>query len=268
MHTPDAKRALGWLSLLVIFPLLLAACAPLATPTASAPQPTAQAQASAVPSATTAAQPTATTAVQPTSTTAPAATTVSQPGTNPAPAAAGSLTTYKIVTGQSKVTYEVGETFLNQNNRFNLAKGVTTQVTGEVYGDKSDPTKASIGKIEIDISQFASDSGQRDRYIRGNGLESSKYPKAIFVPTKIESLPASYTDGKSVSFKVTGDMTIKTTTKPVTWEVTTQLNGDTLTGTATTEILMSTFNVGPISILGMLNTEDKVKLTFEFVAKP
>ena len=70
------------------------------------------------------------------------------------------------------------------------------------------------------------------------------------------------------SFKVTGDMTIKTTTKPVTWDVTTQLSGDTLTGTATTEILMSTFNVGPISILGMLNTEDKVKLTFEFVAKP
>ena len=71
-------------------------------------------------------------------------------------------------------------------------------MTGEVYGNKNDPSKASIGTIEIDISQFASDSGQRDRYIRNNGLESTKYPKAKFVPTKIESLPSAYADGKSV----------------------------------------------------------------------
>jgi hypothetical protein len=54
----------------------------------------------------------------------------------------------------------------------------------------------------------------------------------------------------------------------VTWNVTTQLANGVITGEATTEILMSNFNVGPISLLGMLNTEDKVKLTFDFVAKP
>lgn len=176
--------------------------------------------------------------------------------------------TFTIIPGQSRVSYEVGETFLNQNNRFAVAKGITTQVTGEVYGNLNDPPASSIGTIEIDISLFTSDNGQRDRYIRNNGLESSKYPIAKFVATKIETLPHACMDGQDYSFKVTGDMTIKTTTLPISWDVTARLTDDTLTGTATTEILMSSFKVGPISILGVLNTEDKVKLTFEFVAKP
>jgi polyisoprenoid-binding protein YceI len=184
------------------------------------------------------------------------------------PAAAAGQVTYQIVPGESKVTYEVGETFLNQNNRFNLAVGTTTQVTGSVIGDVNNPSAVTLGTFEIDISKFASDSSRRDGYIRSNGLESGKYPIAKFVPTKVESLPSSYTEGQDVALKVPGELTIPTTTRPVTWDVTTRLANGVLTGKATTEILMSDFNVGPISILGVLNTEDKVKLTFDFVAKP
>jgi polyisoprenoid-binding protein YceI len=66
---------------------------------------------------------------------------------------------------------------------------------------------------------------------------------------------------------VTGDLLVRETTRPVTFEVTASLNGDALTGTATTTILMSDFGVGPITILGVLGTEDQVKLAFEFVAR-
>jgi hypothetical protein len=41
-----------------------------------------------------------------------------------------------------------------------------------------------------------------------------------------------------------------------------------LVGEATTTILMSDFGVGPISVLGILNTEDEVKLTIELTARP
>ncbi|MDO8971826.1 MAG: YceI family protein [Saprospiraceae bacterium] len=256
MNIVIPRHTLRALSLVLLLALLLVACAPAVTP--------------AAPTSTNPPTPTATATARPTE--APKATeamksTDAIKATNPSSAPSGK-TTYKIVPGDSKVTYEVGETFLNQNNRFNLAKGVTSQVTGQVFGDKANPTASSMGEIQIDISQFKSDSDRRDGYIRGNGLESGKYPIAKFVPTKIETLPASYTEGSEHSFKVSGDLTIKQTTKPVTWEVTTKLVGDTLTGKATTELLMSDFKVGPISILGVLNTEDKVKLTFDFVAKP
>jgi hypothetical protein len=53
----------------------------------------------------------------------------------------------------------------------------------------------------------------------------------------------------------------------VTFEVTLVGDGVTMTGEATTTILMSDFGFGPISIGGILNTEDEVKVTFAFVAR-
>ncbi len=249
-------HATRWFGLTILTAsFILAACAPAApaqagdpTPAATSAAPTSDLNPTAPPQAASTANPTAEATTQ--------------------PAAQNGQITYNIVPGQSKVTYNVGETFLNQNNRFNLAVGVTTQVTGSVTGSESNPSAVTLGTFEVDISKFASDSGRRDGYIRSNGLESGKYPIAKFVPTKIESLPATYTEGQDVTLKVTGDLTIKTTTQPVTWDVTTHLANGVITGQATTELLMSNFNVGPISVLGVLNTEDKVKLIFDFVAKP
>jgi len=183
-------------------------------------------------------------------------------------APAGGPVTYKIVPGESTVTYEVGETFFNQNNRFNLAVGVTSQVAGEIQLDAANPQGAQVGPIAIDISQFQSDSGRRDERIRQQWLESASYPTASFTPTSIEGLPATYTEGQPISFTMTGDLTVKETTKPVTFEVSATLQAGVLTGTATTTILLSDFAVGPIEIAGVLGTEDEAKLTLAFVARP
>lgn len=182
--------------------------------------------------------------------------------------AAGSSTTYKIVPGESSVTYEVGETFFNQNNRFNLAVGVTQQVSGEIQLDPTNPSSAEIGEIQVDISQFQSDSGRRDNAIQGRWLESATYPLAVFKPTSLEGLPETYAEGEQISFKVTGDLTVKQTTHPVTFDIAASLAESTLSGTATTTILLSQFGVGPITIAGMLGTEDEAKVTLQFVARP
>lgn len=181
---------------------------------------------------------------------------------------ANEIISYKIVPGESKVRYEVGETFINQSNRYNLAIGITTQIEGEITGNKSEPGKSSVGPITVNVSQFTSDSSRRDSAIRGRWLESEKYPIATFTPTTIEGLPASYTEGQEYVFRVTGNLQVREVTKPVTFEVKAVLNGDTLSGAAETIILMSEFGVGPISIAGVLNTEDQAKLILEFVARP
>jgi polyisoprenoid-binding protein YceI len=175
---------------------------------------------------------------------------------------------YKLVPGESQVSYTVQETFINQNNKLNTAIGVAKQVTGDIYGNKADPSQSKVGLITIDISQFTSDSAMRDNFIRRNFLESSKYPLATFAPTSFEGLPASYTDGQTYTFKVTGNMTIHNVTKPVTFDVTTSLSGTTLSGTATANIKMSDFGVGPITLAGMIQTQDDVKLNLTFLARP
>jgi predicted lipoprotein with Yx(FWY)xxD motif len=174
---------------------------------------------------------------------------------------------FSIIPGESQISYEVGETFLG-DNRFATAIGITPQVTGTIMGDLTDPRSVVLGPIEVDISQFKSDSERRDNKIREDFLESTQFPLAIFKPTTIEGMPGEYVQGDPVTLSITGDLTIKEATQPVTFEVTTQLDDAELIGEATTTILMSDFGVGPISILGFLETEDEVLLTFNFVARP
>jgi polyisoprenoid-binding protein YceI len=175
--------------------------------------------------------------------------------------------TYQIVPGESQVTYEVAETFLG-DNRFAVAVGVTSEVSGEISVDQENPQSSTVGTITVDVSQFVSDSSRRDSAIQGRFLESTKYPLVTFVPTEIAGLPETYQIGDTISFQVIGDATIRETTLPLTFKVIAMLADDVLTGEAGITFLMSDFGFGPISIAGILETEDEVKLTFNFVAKP
>jgi predicted lipoprotein with Yx(FWY)xxD motif/polyisoprenoid-binding protein YceI len=175
---------------------------------------------------------------------------------------------FRIVPQESKVTYEVGETFLNDNNRFNVAIGQTGQIEGEIKVDPENPQASTISPISVDISQFTSDSNRRDTAIRERFLESNKFPTATFVPTKIDGLPTTYNPGETITFTVTGDLTIREITQSVTFEVTMEGSEAGLTGEAKTSILMSDFGVGPISVAGILNTEDQVLITLNLVARP
>jgi polyisoprenoid-binding protein YceI len=180
--------------------------------------------------------------------------------------ASGSSTVYKIDPAQSEAHYEVGETFF-QGNRFNLAIGRTKGVAGEIQVDMANPAKSQIGTLVIDVSQLKSDEDRRDNFIRRTGLESSKYPQVTFKPTGIDGLPTTVKPGDTLTLKVIGDLTVKETTKPVTWDVKLTVAADKVSGEASTQITLSDFGAGPIQ-LPMLSTEDTAKLVFDFVAVP
>ena len=173
---------------------------------------------------------------------------------------------YRIDASQSEVRYEVNETFL-QGNRLNTAIGRTKGIAGDIAVNMAQPSKSQMGPIVINVSQFKSDEDRRDNFIRRTGLESSKYPTATFATKSIDGLPAQVKAGDQVSFTISGDLTVKQTTKPVTWQVTLKIEDKRLVGSASTQITMSEFGVGPIQI-PLLSTEDAVKLTFDFVAVP
>lgn len=182
-------------------------------------------------------------------------------------AAAGQVV-YHIVPGESQVTYEVGEVFIREGNVFKVAVGVTKQVSGDITIDFDNPQNSTIGTITVDISQFTSDSTRRDNVIRESWLQSSLYPLATFQPTKIEGLPASGAAGVEYPLLITGDLTVRDVTKPVTFEARVRWENGTLFGTATATILMSDFGVGPIDIAGILKTNDEVLLKLSLVARP
>jgi polyisoprenoid-binding protein YceI len=233
------------------------------------------APAAAPPASDSAAAPAATNAmaVQPT-TEAPAAaptTAAMAPATTSntsGQAASAGAKTYVIQPDKSKVSYSVGETFFREGNRFNTAIGTTNSLNGEITLDHSKPSQSKVGDLTVNIEQFKSDSDRRDNKIRQQWLESSKFPMVTFKPTSISGLSDGATEGAPVTFQVTGDTTIRDTTKPLTFDVTATLNGDTLTGTATTKLKMTDFGFQPPDIAGMLKAENDVTINIEFVATP
>ncbi len=176
---------------------------------------------------------------------------------------------YAIVPEESQVSYEVGEVFFREGNRFATAIGVTQIITGEIRFDQRAPQYSTVGPINIDIQAFTSDDARRDNRIRQEWLESARFPIATFVPNAIAGLPASYTYGEEITLQITGDLTIRDTTNSVTFETTGSIaEDDTMIGTATTNIKMTDFGFDPPDIAGILKAEDDVKITFNFVARP
>jgi polyisoprenoid-binding protein YceI len=242
-----------WMAILAgAFAGALAACG------SSSSQPTAvptAAPAAAAPTAL-AAAPTA----APTAAPAAAPTAAAQSG------AASGTRTFTIVPDQSEASYEVQEQFLSRDLP-NQAIGKTNAVTGEFQVSLDGKPSGKVTNITVDLSKLASDESRRDNRIRTQWLESNKFPNAVFTSTDAQGLPATYTEGQDVTFKLTGNMTIRDVTKPVTFDVTGKLVGDTITGSATAQILMKDFGIDPPSIAGMLTVKDGVTVKLNFTAK-
>lgn len=174
---------------------------------------------------------------------------------------------FVIVPEDSQVIYRVVETLFREGNRLNTAVGLTRAVRGETVINRSDPRQSTIGPITVDISQFRSDSARRDQAIRERWLESARFPTARFTARGIQGLPATYQDGQELRLQVSGDLTVRDVTRPATFEVSVTLNGPRLAGFATTTIRMTDFGFEPPSLLGILRTENEVKIEFTFAAR-
>jgi polyisoprenoid-binding protein YceI len=174
--------------------------------------------------------------------------------------------TFRIVPDQTEASYEVQEQFLNRDLP-NMAVGKTNTVEGEFQFSLDGKPTGQVTKFTVDLRTLTSDETRRDNRIRRQWLESEKYPTAAFISTEAQNLPASYTEGQEVSFKLVGNLTIREITRPVTFDVTGKLVGDTVTGTASAQILMKDFGFDPPDIAGMLTVKDGVTIRVNFTAK-
>src|SRR5262249_52575934 len=144
------------------------------------------------------------------------------------------------------------------------AGGTTTAVTGDVVIGADGKIAASQSKLVVDLTSLQSDSGMRDRFIQGNTLDTSQYPTATFVPTAITGLFSSLPTTGQQTFQMTGNLTIHGVTKPVIFTVTTQVNGNAVTGQATTDFKFEDFGMTSPKAGAVLSVVDDVKLEISF----
>jgi polyisoprenoid-binding protein YceI len=180
--------------------------------------------------------------------------------------AASDPVVFNIATDQSEVRFTLSELLRGTKNE---VIGKTDQVAGQIAVDFSTPSNSQIGEIRIDARSLATDDQMRDRTTRGQILQSAqdKYEFISFKPTAITGLPASVTMGTAFSFQVTGDLTIRDITKPVTFDVTVTPDSKTqISGKASATVLRSDFELNIPNLPMVANVDDAVKLEIDFVA--
>jgi polyisoprenoid-binding protein YceI len=244
-----------WLILIPVLTALLAACAPVQTQAPAATSAPVQTQAPAATNA-----PSQTPAPATTGTQAPTVEATAPDSTAPTSGSTGSGTKYVLVSSKSEASFSVREQLANRDLP-NDAIGKTNAVSGQVVVNPDGSIDQANSKFVVDATTLQTDSSMRDGYVRRNILQVSQYPQIVFVPTGVSGLPSPLPQSGDVSFKVTGDLTIRDVTKPVTWDVTGTINNDEATGTATTSFTFEDFNLSQPKVPVVLSVVDKITLT-------
>ncbi len=90
-------------------------------------------------------------------------------------------------------------------------RGTFTQLEGTLELDETAPT-AARGEIRVKAASLDTGFAQRDAHLRSpDFFDVERYPDIVFSATRVE--------GSGDPYRVTGDLTIRDVTRPVTFEV-------------------------------------------------
>ena len=119
--------------------------------------------------------------------------------------AAGSKTAWRLDPAHTIVEFSAKHLMIT------TVKGRIPDVKGTIYIDEQNPKNSSV-EATLNAASLDTRTEQRDQHLRSaDFLEVEKYPEIKFRSTRIE--------GEGDSFKVTGDLTIRDVTKPITLDV-------------------------------------------------
>lgn len=181
---------------------------------------------------------------------------------------ATSAVLYRIDKEQSSVRFEIDE-ILN-GSPFRVV-GVTSEVAGEVLIDFDNPAASQLGTIVVNVRTFSTDSGFRDRAIRGPILGSSRDENefATFEPGAIDGLPDRVAVNDRVPVTITGTFTLSGVSRPVTFDAEVEVDsGDRVEVTGAATVLRSDFGLTIPDVPSVSDVADEVLLVIDLVAVP
>lgn len=155
---------------------------------------------------------------------------------------------YTLDSAKSKVDFSVSHLKLTQvDGKFNKFNATID------YDNASNSLKVLEG--EIDIASVDTANAKRDAHLQAPDMFDAKtYPKMTFKMTKFEA------------GKIYGDLTIRSTTKPVVLDAIIQHNGKQLDIDATTKILRSDFDISWSNVFQDNAVGDEVKISLKLQA--
>jgi polyisoprenoid-binding protein YceI len=203
----------------------------------------------------------------PTTTAAETATTEAETGTatttpaaaeTTAPAAASGISGTWNATPESVLGYRVKEILFGQDTE---GVGRTNAVTG---GLVVEGTTVSSADFTVDMTTIESDQSRRDDQFRGRIMDVEQFPTATFTLTQPIQLTAEPADGERFTATATGDLTLRGTTKPVTFEIEGERAGDTFRVVGSIPIVFADWGI-PNPSNAAVSTQDNGLLEFLLV---
>lgn len=177
----------------------------------------------------------------------------------------GAGQTFVIVAEESEARYIIDEELLGQPK---TVVGATSAISGELTVDPANPAVSSIGPIRIEAGTFTTDSNRRDGAVRRFVLQTSQFQFITFTATEYVGLPNAAAIGDEIQFEVTGDLTVRTITKPAIFIVTMQVVSESeLRGKAATIIVRDDYELRIPQVPSVANVGEEFIVEFDFVAR-
>jgi polyisoprenoid-binding protein YceI len=172
--------------------------------------------------------------------------------------------TFQIDSENSEARYVAEEELANKGA--NTAIGKTNAFIGNIYFDDQEMPLA-CSRFDVDLRTLVSDESRRDNFLYSNTLETQTYPLATFILTNVEGLDKPLADGEETTVQLVGNLTVHGQTKLVVWDAKVKMNGDTLTGSASTSFNMADFNITPPKVGPVMSIDENIKLEVDITAK-
>jgi polyisoprenoid-binding protein YceI len=171
----------------------------------------------------------------------------------------------EIVQAESEARFIINE-ILNGNPK--TVVGVTNQVAAQIIVDINNPGNTQMGMIQVNARTLETDSGNRNRAIQNQILDTGDFEFITFTPTSFINFPTGGAVGDTFTFQVVGDLTIRDITQQVTFDVTVTAESDTrMRGLASATIQRGDFQLTIPSVPQVAGVDEEVIIELEFVAQ-
>lgn len=172
---------------------------------------------------------------------------------------------FRISSSESVARFAVDETI-----PAGTAVGSTNQIAGDFIIDFANPANSQLGVIRINLRTLRTNDPERDNSIRCCVLLTSQdaYEFTDFTPTSISTLPAQIALGQTVNLQVTGNLSLRGVTRPVTFSLALTLESlDVVRGQAEAVVNRGDFGILDDDMLAYHGVAQQVSLEFDFVAR-
>ncbi len=174
---------------------------------------------------------------------------------------------FGIVSAESQATFTLEEDLRGSRT---TVVGSTRDVGGTVTVDLEDPRASSIGTIVVNARTLETDNSFRNRALRSDILKSAQdaYEFIFFEPRSLDNFSAeSVSVGDTLTFDITGDLSIADATRSVTFNASVTLESETqISGSASANVLYADYNLVIPQVPSVANVTDDVDLAIHFVA--